>query len=162
MSINLIRMRNAAIAVKIEANVGVDAIADSPTIGDFIAGEIEVAYEQDQYPNTEVTGSLDRAPSINGRIGANVRIRMPLRGSGAPGTAPEWGKLMRACAMAETVTPIAIGAPTACTAGTSLSATLATPFAVPNWPPVRSNPNSGSGVGSAVRTLTDPPMAVRP
>ena len=57
MSINLIRMRNAAIAVKIEANVGVDAIADSPTIGDFIAGEIEVAYEQDQYPNTEVTGS---------------------------------------------------------------------------------------------------------
>ena len=119
MSINLIRMRNAAIAVKIEANVGVDAIADSPTIGDFIAGEIEVAYEQDQYPNTEVTGSLDRAPSINGRIGANVRIRMPLRGSGAPGTAPEWGKLMRACAMAETVTPTAIGAPTACTAGTS-------------------------------------------
>jgi hypothetical protein len=129
MSINLIRMRNAAIAVKIEANVGVDAIADSPTSGDFIAGEIEVAYEQDQYPNTEVTGSLDRAPSINGRIGANVRIRMPLRGSGAPGTAPEWGKLMRACAMAETVTPTAIGAPTACTAGTSLSATLATPFA---------------------------------
>lgn len=129
MSTALIRQRYAAIAVKIESTVGTDAIADSPVAGDFIAGEVEISFDQDQFPNNELTASLDRAPSIPGRVGASVRIRMPLRGSGAAGTAPEWGKLLRACAMAETITGSAVGAPTACTAGTSTSATLASPFA---------------------------------
>jgi len=54
---------------------------------------------------------------------------MPLRGSGTAGTAPEWFRLFRSSGMVQTDTGSAVGAPTAATAGTTTTATLASPFA---------------------------------
>ena len=127
MSTNLVRMRNAAIAVKTETISGTDVIAGSPGATDWMAGDVEIQFAQNATPNPELTGSLDRAPAIAGAVRPTMRIRTPLRGSGAAGTAPEWGRLMTACTMAETVTAAAVGAPTAATAGTTTSVTLATP-----------------------------------
>lgn len=127
MSTNLVRMRNAAIAVKTETTVGTDAISGTPGSSDWLAGDVEIQFAQNSIPNPEMTGSLDRAPGIVGGLRPSIRIRTPLRGSGTAGTAPEWGKLMTACTMAETVTSSAVGAPTAATAGTTTSITLATP-----------------------------------
>jgi len=129
MATNLVRMRNAAIAVKTESNDGIDAISGTPSASDWLAGDVEVTFEQSTTPNPELTGSLDRAPAIVGGVRPRLRIRTPLRGSGAAGTAPEWGKLLKACAMAETVTSSAVGVPTAAAAGTTTTLTLATPFA---------------------------------
>ena len=129
MSTNLVRLRNAAIAFKIETIPGTDAIAGTPAAVDWLEGEVEISFEQNTIPNPVVTGSLDRAPAIVGGLKPSVRIKVPLRGSGAVATAPEWGKLLRCCTMAEIPTAAAIGAPTAATAGTATSATLATPFA---------------------------------
>lgn len=129
MSTDLIRMKNAAVAAKIEATPGTDAIAGAPAAGDWVAGDCDVTFDQNAVPDPSLTGSLDSAPSIPGGIRPTLRMRVPLRGAGAAGTAPEFGKLLRMCCSSETITTPAVGAPTAATAGTTTSITLATPFA---------------------------------
>lgn len=128
MSINLVRMRFAAIAAKIETTPGQDAISGSPANSDFIAADCEVDFDPVVVDNPELTGTLDKAPGIVGGLRPRIRLKVPLRGSGTAGTAPEWGKLLRCCTMAETTTASSVGAPTAATAGTTTSLTLAAPF----------------------------------
>jgi hypothetical protein len=132
MSINLVRMRFAAAAAKIEVTPGTDAIAGTPAAADWIAGDCQVTFDPTVSENPELTGSLDKAPGIVGGLKPNLRLRIPLRGSGTPGTPPEFGKLLRACTFAETITGVAVGAPTALGAAghTTTSITLpAAPFA---------------------------------
>lgn len=129
MSDTLVRTRQAAVAVKIETTKGTDAIAGSPVAADFIRGMCDVTFDQQTVPDPQYTGSLDGAPPIVGGLRPRFTISMALRGSGAPGTAPEWGRLMQACTTAETVTAAAVGAPTAAAAGTTSTITAATPFA---------------------------------
>jgi hypothetical protein len=132
MPTNLVRMRFAAVAAKIETTPGVDAIATTPASADWLAGSVEVDFGERTSENPELTGSLDRAPGIFGGLRPTITVRVPLRGSGAAGTAPEFGKMMRACTYAETVTSSSVGAPTALpvTGHTETSVTLASsPFA---------------------------------
>jgi hypothetical protein len=80
--------------------------------------------------NPSFTGSLDPRPGMvgGGRFMLSG-VRVPLRGSGTPGTEPEWFKLLRAAGMKVTDTGSAVGAPTAATAGAATTVTLDTPFA---------------------------------
>lgn len=128
MSTNLVRMRFAAAAVRIESTVGTDPMGGSPVAGDFIGSEVEVQFDPTIIELPELTGSLDKAASVVGGLKPRIRLRMPLRGSGTAGTAPDFGKLMRCATFIETVTGSAIGAPTAATAGTTSTATAQTPF----------------------------------
>jgi hypothetical protein len=129
MSTSLVRMKFAAVAVKIEATPGGDAIGGTPANSDFIAADCEVDFDPQLIDNPELTGTLDKAPSIVGGLRPRIRLRLPLRGSATPDNPPEWGKLLKCCTMAETITSAAVGAPTAATAGTFTSITLAAPFA---------------------------------
>ncbi|WP_203072249.1 hypothetical protein [Falsiroseomonas ponticola] len=129
MSIDLVRMRFAAIAAKIETTAGVDSIGGTPANADWLAADVEIDFDPVVVENPELTGSLDRSPAIVGGLKPRIRLRIPLRGSGTAATAPEWGRLLRCCTMAEGITAAAIGAPTAATAGTTTTLTLATPFA---------------------------------
>jgi hypothetical protein len=129
MSIDLVRMRFAAVAARIETTGGVDAIGGTPANADWLAAECEIDFDPVVVENPELTGSLDRSPAIVGGLKPRIRLRIPLRGSGTAATAPEWGRLLRCCTMAEGITGAAIGAPTAATAGTTTTLTLATPFA---------------------------------
>jgi hypothetical protein len=128
MSVNLVRMKFAAVAAKIEVTPGVDSIGGTPAAGDWIASEMEVQFDPTIIELPELTGSLDKASSVVGGLKPRLRLRMPLRGSGTAGTAPDFGKLMRCSTFAELVTAAAIGAPTAATAGTTTTVTAATPF----------------------------------
>lgn len=131
MSINLVRLRFAAVAAKIETTAGTDAIGGTPAAADWVAGDCQVTFNPNVSQNPELTGSLDRSPGIVGGLRPSLRLRLPLRGSSAGGVVPEWGKLLRACTYAETVTAADVGAPTAlpATAHTTSSVTLApTPF----------------------------------
>jgi len=127
-SLNLVRMRYAAIAAKVETTPGTDAIAGTPAASDWLEGDVTINFEQNSIPNPVMTGSLDRAPAIPGALRPAIKITVPLRGSGTPATPPEWGKLLRFTTMQESITAAAIGAPTAATAGTTTTATLQTPF----------------------------------
>ena len=131
MSTNLIRLRNAVVASKIEVTVGTDSIGGSPAAADMFRGDVTIAFQQQAVEDPSLTGSLDRAPSIVGGLRPQITIRIPLRGSGTPGTPPEWGRLLRACTMAELITNSEVGAPTALPASghTATSVTLASsPF----------------------------------
>ena len=128
MSTNLVRMKFAAVAAKIEVTPGTDAIGGTPVAADWIASEMEVQFDPTIIELPELTGSLDRAPSVVGGLKPRLRLRMPLRGSGTAGTAPDFGRLMRCCTFAELVTGTAVGAPTAATAGTTTTVTAAAPF----------------------------------
>ena len=133
MSLNLVRMRNAAVAAKIETTPGLDAIAGSPVAADFLAADIEVDFDPVVVENPELTGTLDRAPSIVGGLRPRLRLRIPLRGSGIAATAPEWGKLMRCCTYSESVQAAAVGAPTVAVAGTTTTVTASALFGmIPN------------------------------
>lgn len=129
MATNLVRMRFSAVAVKTEVTNGVDVIAGSPSIGDWVGGDCEVAYNPQVIQDPSQTGSLDQAASIIGGLKPTIKIKVPLRGSGTAGTAPEWGKLMTACTFKETVTAAAIGVPTAAASGTTTTVTCGAPFA---------------------------------
>lgn len=128
MSDTLVRARQAAVAVKIETTKGTDVIAGSPVAADFVRGDCQVTFDQTTVPDPQYTGSLDGAPPIVGGTRPRFTIRMALRGSGTAGTAPEWGRLLQCCTMAETVTASSVGAPTALAAGSTTTGTLGAPF----------------------------------
>jgi hypothetical protein len=130
MSLNLVRTRFSAVAFRIEATPGVDAIAGAPALADWLGATCEVQWQQNTTPNPEFTGSLDQAPGIVGGLRAQLTFNIPLRGSGTPAVAPDFGRLLRCGTMQETVTATAIGVPTALAAPFSVTgATLGTPFA---------------------------------
>lgn len=129
MSTNLVRLRNAAVAVKVETVPGADAIVGTPAAADWLGAECQVQFDQNAVPNTEMTGSLDRSPAIVGGLRPRLRLVVPLRGSGTAGTAPEWGRLLRCCTMQENLTAAAVPAsPLALTAGSANGGTLGATF----------------------------------
>jgi len=129
MSTALVRMKFAAVAAKIETTAGTDVISGTPAASDWIGADCEVQFDPDIIAIPEYNGSLDRTASVVGGMKPRLRLRMPLRGSGTAGTAPEWGKMLRACTFSETVTAAAVGAPTAATTGTTTTVTAQAPFA---------------------------------
>jgi hypothetical protein len=128
MSTALVRMKFAAAAAKIETTPGTDIFAGTVGSGDWIGSDCEVQFDPQVIDLPEYNGSLDRTAAQIGGLRPRLRLRFPLRGSGAAGTAPEWGKLLKCCTFSELVTASAIGAPTAATAGTTTTVTAATPF----------------------------------
>lgn len=57
------------------------------------------------YERSPYRESLSMLPSLPGERTAKLPFQVELTGSGTAGTAPFWGKLMKPCAFAETVTP---------------------------------------------------------
>ena len=75
MSTSLVRMKFAAVAVKIETTPGGDAIGGTPANSDFIAADCEVDFDPQLIDNPELTGTLDKAPSIVGGLRPRIRLR---------------------------------------------------------------------------------------
>ncbi len=123
MSTNLIRKRNAAVAIAVETTTGTDAIAGSPGGSDWKPGDVEIQFDQNAISVEELSGSLDKGVSIPGGIQSTIRIRTPLRGSGLPGAGPWWNLLMGACAMEATSIAGNVSDPAA--SGTTTSITFA-------------------------------------
>lgn len=96
------RTLNRTILAKVETTSGTDA---SPVVGTdaVLVEDPETTGNPQPIDTNEVTGSLDPRSPVVGGGGATHRATVNLRGSGAGGTAPEWGAYLRGCAMAETV-----------------------------------------------------------
>ena len=60
MSTNLVRMKFAAVAAKIEVAPGTDAIGGTPAAADWIASEMEVQFDPTIIELPELTGSEKR------------------------------------------------------------------------------------------------------
>jgi hypothetical protein len=69
------------------------------------------------------TGKLDVDQGLPGGIDGSLRVQTYLCGTGTAGVAPDWGRLLRACGMGETITAAAVTG--TADAGTADSITLA-------------------------------------
>lgn len=119
-----LRNRNSAVLAKIETTEGEDA---GPVAGlDAVLVENpQVKFETSTEQTSEVSGTLDPSAPIPSGTKVKVTFDVFLKGTGVPGTAPEFGKLLRGCSMAEVITAAAIPvAPEATTAGTTSTVTL--------------------------------------
>jgi len=115
------RTLNRTVLAKVEGTSGVDA---SPSVGsDAVLVEDPSTEAGLELLNTnEVTGSLDpRAPIVGGGP-QNFGCAFYLKGSGTPGTAPEAGPLLQACALG--LTTLAADVDDTAQAGASGSITL--------------------------------------
>jgi hypothetical protein len=121
-----LRSRNALLMARIETTSGVfvsmSAATDAIRVRNF-----SFTPQTNNQANDSLTSSLDSLPDLIGGMSVDLSFNFFLKGAGAAGTAPEWGKLMRACGWAETITATAVpAAPEAVSAGSATTATLGT------------------------------------
>lgn len=99
---NRLYVRNSAVYVKIETTEGVDAVptaADAMLVSNLSispldGSEVSLAY---------IRGYWGNSPTIRVEDYMTITFDVDLAGSGVAGTAPKWGKGLRACAFAETL-----------------------------------------------------------
>lgn len=121
---NILRVKNSVFLAKIETTAGVDSSPVASTDAVATAGTININFNPNMKDTDETGGSLDASAPVQAGMTVEVSFDVYLKGSGVAGTAPEWGKLLRACSFAETILATAVpAAPEACAAGGS--ATLA-------------------------------------
>lgn len=122
MSASLLSRRKL-LTMKIETTAGTDIVPSAAT--DAIATEnLQIKPPSNNATTNEHTSALDSAADIP--IGSPVQITFDqyLKGSGTPGSAPECGVPLQCVGFYENLTAVAIGAPTAATAGTATTLTL--------------------------------------
>lgn len=100
---NPLLVRKYVLLAKVETVYGSDA---SPTASDVILVEnLKITPMFDLLDRKNVAlPDLDKLPSLIGKFAWQVTFDCELRGSGgAATTPPDWGKLLRACSMSETI-----------------------------------------------------------
>ena len=120
-----LRTRNATLLFKIEA---VEGVAETPSAATdaVLVENPRLRFSPQNVETDEVTGSLDGRGPIAGGLQVGLTFDVYLKGSGAVGTAPELGELLKACGWAEVITASPVpAAPEACAAaGTTTVANL--------------------------------------
>lgn len=112
-----LRSKNSVVLFKIETTAGVE---NAPAVTDAvrIEGRPQINLNPNVIQTDESGGSLDGAGPIVGGMKPTFSITVNVKGSGAAGTAPEFGDMLRCSGYSETLTGTAIpAAPEACAAG---------------------------------------------
>ena len=103
----------------------------------------------------EHTGVLDKSAPIVGGTSINVSFDVPMKGSGTAGTAPEWGKLLKALGFAEVVTSATPGSPEACANGGSTTLAILGSSASTTAQAYRGMPLAITGTGAGNTFITN-------
>lgn len=115
-----IRTRNILLLAKQETTEGVDASPSAGSDAIKVIGLTPPTNNANVIEGNNTGGSLDNDGTVVGGMTAASQFGIKLKGTGVAGTAPEWGKLLKACGFQETVTATAIPAsPEACASGGS-------------------------------------------
>lgn len=98
------KTRKKALLVAVETSYGVSPLISTAVL--MTISELDSSpYEGDRVERTRLREQFGAQAEINVAPFATVTATIPLAGSGAAGTAPNFGMLLRACGLAETVTP---------------------------------------------------------
>ncbi|WPY94676.1 hypothetical protein T8T21_00695 [Limimaricola variabilis] len=98
-----IKWRSKILLFKLEATYGADATPTGAANG-ILATEVKLTPMEGQDVSRDLeTPWLGAQPTIPADLHAKLSFRVELEPSGTAGTAPAWGGLIRACAMAETI-----------------------------------------------------------
>ena len=95
--------RRQVILAKIESTYGTDSV---PAVGTdaMLISDLSINPAQSEYVNRDlIRPYLGASQQLPAAIRSEVSFTVELAGSGAAGTAPKWGPLIRACGFAETV-----------------------------------------------------------
>lgn len=94
-------IERAQIAAKIE---GTEGTAETPAAGDaLLVFSPKFDPDIEQHPRNPVRATLSRLASVSGKRKATLEFDVELKGSGAAGTAPEYGDLLKASGFSETI-----------------------------------------------------------
>lgn len=96
------KTRLTAVLAKIETVYGTDAVPTGAADALLISNPTH-SYTYNNAPRDNIKAFLGNDEELVGTRYATCGFDVELSGSGTAGTAPAWGKLLRACAMAETV-----------------------------------------------------------
>ena len=96
-------LRNSAILAKVETTNGVDA-APTGAANAILVSDVSIDYVYNNVDRSLIKGYMGGDAQLIGTRYVQMGFTVELSGSGAAGTAPAWGALLQACAMAETVT----------------------------------------------------------
>ena len=97
-------MRKTVVLAKIEATYGTDA---TPAAADaLLISEATLTYQSNNKTRDVIRPFLGAAEELVGDDNMQLSFTTEAPGSGTKGTAPPWGKLLRACGMAEVVTAL--------------------------------------------------------
>ncbi|MDJ1463405.1 phage tail tube protein [Nitratireductor sp. GZWM139] len=100
-----IKWRSKILLAKIEASYGVDAAPTGAADAILATNIVLIPMEgQDVSRDLELPWLAAQA-TIPAGLHVRIQFRVELVPSGTAGTAPAWGPLLRACAVAETITP---------------------------------------------------------
>jgi hypothetical protein len=150
-----LRNRNAVLLAKIESSEGVDASPSASTDA-VLVENIKITKKPNMIKTNEVTGSLDGFGDIVGGMPFGLSFDVYLKGSGAAGSAPEWGKLLKACGWAETITATAVpAAAEACAAGGSTTTAVLGASASSSAQAYRGMPITLTGVVAGSSFISD-------
>ncbi len=109
--------RRAVLLAKQEGTEGTDS-APAAINAVLIEQPLRMTFSPNIIDTTEVNPSLDPFDPIVGGMSATIEFDLYLKGSGTPGTAPEWGVLMKGCGFSESIqAAVPPGAPEACAVG---------------------------------------------
>lgn len=94
--------QKAMVLAKVETTPGTDA---APTAADnaILVSEPNYSVEADEIVREFARNDFSQYPSVYGMRRGQMTFTVEVRGSGAAGTAPDWGVLLRGCGMDETV-----------------------------------------------------------
>lgn len=94
--------RNRLIVAKAESSYGVDVTPDGTNA--ILCRELDVQPLEVEYAERElIRAYLGNSQRIPGKKMSRIKAKVELAGSGAAGTAPQYGPLLKACGMAEVV-----------------------------------------------------------
>lgn len=97
-------IRNEVLLAKIESSYGVDPTPTAGSNAVFLRGAADFGFDRLRLISRPgLKGTLGPYQSVYGGALKAVRFEVELKGSGAAGTAPEIGPLLRACGLGETI-----------------------------------------------------------
>lgn len=98
--------RNTAILAKIEATYGLDA-APTGALNALLVSDASFDISYNNVERNNLKGFFGADEQLAGTRFVDLSFSVEISGSGAAGTAPAYGVLLRACGMAETITAAA-------------------------------------------------------
>lgn len=98
------KFRNTIILAKIETTIGTDAVPTGAANAILAVDPAPPRYTFQNVDRNVIRGYYGAAEQLVGSSYVTLEFGVELAGSGTAGTAPAWGALLQACAMAEVVT----------------------------------------------------------
>lgn len=97
------KTRNTVILAKIETTIGTDAVPVGATDALLVTNPT-FTYNINNVDRDVLRSTFGASEQLAGSRSVTMAFDVEIAGSGTAGTAPAWGKLLRACAFAEVVT----------------------------------------------------------